>query len=91
MGRVSKNFPIRKITDEHIMDVFAGVANRLSGLLIQEYDEGRVLVFTDDERHVRHVVCNIDRNNWACFNCEAEDGECEATTYARASNIKAAS
>ena len=89
MDRISSNWPTRKITDEHLMEVFGVVAKKISGLNLHEYDDGHVLVFTDDQGRLQHVVCNINRNNWACFSCEAADGECAATTFARASNIKA--
>jgi hypothetical protein len=77
-----------KITDCLLLDIFHPVAKKLTGFVLQERSDGRVLILTDEERVIKHVVSNLDDNNWGCFCAEALDGECAATTFARARLMK---
>jgi hypothetical protein len=88
MARLEVDWTEEKITDESLWDLFHPVAKKLTGLVLQVHADGRVLIFTDPERRVRHAVSNLDDNNWGCFCPDALDGECAATTFARARLMK---
>lgn len=86
--RLDVDWTESKLTDEHLWDVFHVAAKRLSGLTLQEHANGRVLILIDAKGLVRHVVSNLDDNNWGCFCADALDGECAATSYARVRLLK---
>ena len=86
--RLEVDWTSEKITDEALMDLLDYVAKRVSGLILQEHADGRVLIFTDEQRRVKHAVHNINENNWGCFCPDALDGECAASTYARVRLMK---
>ena len=76
------------ITDEDTWNLFSPIAKQLSGLILQEHADGRVLILLDHRSCVQHVVYNISDNNWGCFCRDALDGECAASVYARARLMK---
>lgn len=82
--RLEVDWSEETITDEHTWNLFSPIAKQLSGLVLQEHADGRMLILLDHKGRVLHVVYNIDDNNWGCFCPGALDGECAATTYARA-------
>lgn len=86
--RLEVDWTSEKITDEALLDLFHHVAQQVTGLVLQEHADGRVLMLTDEERRVKHAVYNISDNNWGCFCPDALDGECAATTYARVRLMK---
>ena len=86
--RLEVDWTEEKITDEGLLDLFHHVAKQVSGLILQEHADGRVLLFTDEQRRVKHAVYNISDNNWGCFCPDALDGECAASTYARVRLMK---
>lgn len=77
-----------KLMDDLLNDLFSAVAEPLRGLTMQVHREGRILIFTDAEKRLIHAVSNLTLNNWGCFCSEAVDGECVATTFARARYIE---
>lgn len=81
--RLEVDWTEETITDESTWNLFSPLAKQLSGLVLQEHADGRVLILQDHKRRVLHVVYNIDENNWGCFCPDALDGECAASTYAR--------
>lgn len=83
-NRLEVDWTEETLTDEHLWNLFHPVAKQLSGLVLQEHADGRVLVLVDPNRRILHVVYNIDDNNWGCFCPNALDGECVASIYARA-------
>lgn len=85
--RIEVDWTAEPITDEMTWDLFHLVAKQLSGLVIQKHADGRVLVLLQYGT-IRHVLYNIDDNNWACFCKDALDGECAATTFARVRFMK---
>ena len=76
------------ITDELTWNLFHPIAKQLSGLFLQEQADGRILLLVDHRGNVQHVAYNISDNNWGCFCRDALDGECAATTFARARLIQ---
>lgn len=86
--RLEVDWTSEKITDEDLMELFGRVAKHVTGLILQEHADGRVLILTDPQRRVKHAVYNISDNNWGCFCPDALDGECAATTYARVRLMK---
>ena len=86
--RLEVDWTSEKITDEGLMDLFGHVAKHVTGLIVQEHADGRVLILTDPQRRVKHAVYNISDNNWGCFCPDALDGECAATTFARVRLMK---
>lgn len=89
MGRrLDVDWTEEKLTDCHLLEVFNHVAQQLTGLVVQEHADGRVLILLDLQGRVLHAVYNISDNNWGCFCNEGLDGECAAATYARVRLMK---
>jgi hypothetical protein len=86
--RLDVDWTEETVTDEHAWNLFSPIAKQLSGLTLQGHADGRVLIFLDHKGRVLHVLYNISDNNWGCFCPDALDGECPATTYARARLMK---
>lgn len=76
------------LTDDLLREVFHYVAAQLSGLMVQEHNDGRLLMLVDKSGRMLHAVYNINENNWGCFCPGALDGECAAATYARVRLMK---
>lgn len=87
-NRLEVDWTEEKLTDETLLDTFNVVAKELSGLILQGHSDGRLLMFTDDRRRIKRAVYNINENNWGCFCDSSLDGECPASTYARARRMK---
>ena len=75
--------PVAILTDESLMDLFGRFVKQLTGLTVEEHRDGRMLIFTDQHRILRHAVYNVGDNDWGCFCDKALVGECAATTFAR--------
>lgn len=86
--RLEVDWTEERITDESLLDLFHHVAKQLTGLILQDHADGRILILTDTERRIKHAVSNLDDNNWGCFCPAALDGECAATTFARVRLMK---
>ena len=86
--RLDVDWTSEPITDGGLLDLFNHVAHQLTGLVMQEHSEGRVLMFVDKQGRLLHVLYNISDNNWGCFCNDALDGECAASTYARVRLMK---
>lgn len=86
--RLEVDWTEETITDEQTWDLFHPIAKQLGGLILQEHADGRMLILVDHRGVVLHVLYNISDNNWGCFCKDALDGECAATTYARARLMK---
>ena len=84
VSRLTGHWAIEALEDEKTFAVLSYIAGELAALTLHEKADGTVLVFTDDKERIRHVVVNVGENNWVCFCPDALDGECAATSYARA-------